>query len=230
MIGPGRYRRFQLQVAIAIAALLIAAGATLAATRASRAPSVAVACLNRHGALQLASRKGCPKGSVRIKIPLRALVGARGATGSAGAQGSPGQTGQTGQPGPVTTAAPSGSTQTGVFNVDGYETTDEFIGGSISFPLELASAPKWVEIPWGVTNPDPTDCPGTADAPAAAPGYLCLYDRISGNVALSSGLNLQVQNVDGYAGTVSRFGARLSTRAATTGEVEVLGSWAVTAP
>jgi hypothetical protein len=125
--------------------------------------------------------------------------------------------------------APSGSTQYGLFNLDGYETADDFIGTSISFPLELASAPKWVEVPFGAANPDPTDCPGTADAPAAAPGYLCLYDRISGNVLASSGLNLQVQNVDGYAGTVSRFGARLSTRAAATGEVEVEGSWAVTA-
>jgi hypothetical protein len=237
------YRRVRLQMATGIAALLLAAGAgaTLAATRAARVPSAAAACLNHHGALQLAAAKGCPKGSTRIKIPLRALVGATGATGPAGPQGSPGQTGQTGQtgqkgptgqpgaPGPVTTMAPSGSTQTGLFNLDGYETVGNFIGGSVSFPLELASAPKWVEIPWG-TNPDPTDCPGTVDAPAAAPGYLCLYDRISGNVDPSGGLNLQVQDVDGYAGTASRFGARLSTRAQATGEVEVEGSWAVTAP
>jgi hypothetical protein len=117
-----------------------------------------------------------------------------------------------------------------LFNVDGYETAGGFVGSSISFPLELASAPKWVEVPLGGPNPSPTDCPGTPDAPAAAPGYLCLYDRISGDVYSVSGANLQVQDVDGDSGTVSPFGARLSAEADQTGEVEVEGSWAVTAP
>lgn len=57
-----------------------------------------------------------------------------------------------------------------------------------------------------------------------------LYDRITGNVDATSGIDLQVQDVDGFAGTVSPFGARLSARAAATGEVVVEGSWAVTAP
>jgi hypothetical protein len=229
------HRRFQLSLVVGMAALVVVAGAgvTIAATGSARTASAAVACLNRRGALELAFRRGCRKGSTRIKIPLRALVGAPGATGSAGRQGSAGQTGQTGQPGapgPVTTLAPSGSTQYGLFNLDGYETAGDSIGGSISFPLVLASAPKWVEVPFGATNPNPTACPGTAGAPAAAPGYLCLYDRIAGNVSTISGLNLQVQDVNGNGATVSRFGARLSTTAAATGEVEAEGSWAVTAP
>ena len=105
-----------------------------------------------------------------------------------------------------------------------------FLGSSISFPLELSSAPKWVEIPFGVTNPDPAHCPGTAESPSAAPGYLCIYDRIVGNDFSSDGNRLQVSDINGDGGTVSPFGARITARATSNGEVEVEGSWAVTAP
>jgi hypothetical protein len=113
--------------------------------------------------------------------------------------------------------APSGITQRGLFDVAGDAAAGSFFGASISFPLELASGPIVVEVPWGGPNPDPTHCPGSADAPAAAGGYLCLYDRIVDNVTQPTGTNLQVQDVDGNGGTASPFGARLTARAASSG-------------
>ncbi len=210
---------------IIIAAAVLFVGGGAYAFGASKRSTIAVCVNHRSGVLYQAHR--CARHDKKLSW---STVGPEGPAGAQGAAGPQGAAGQAGAAGPVTTAAPSGVTQYGLFNVDGYETAGNFIGGNISFPLELASAPKWIEVPFSGTNPNPTACPGTADAPAAAPGYLCLYDRISGNVSPSSGLNLQVQDVDGYAGTVSRFGARLSTRASATGEVEVEGSWAVTAP
>ncbi len=216
---------------IIIAAAVVFVGGGAYALGSSKSGTIAVCVNHRSGVLYQAHR--CARHDKKLSwsaVGPQGPAGPQGAAGPQGSAGTQGAAGQAGAAGPVTTTAPSGITQYGLFNVDGYETAGNFIGGSISFPLELASAPKWVEVPFGGTNPNPTACPGTADAPAAAPGYLCLYDRISGNVLLSSGFNLQVQDVDGYAGTVSRFGARLSTRASTTGEVEVEGSWAVTAP
>jgi hypothetical protein len=133
--------------------------------------------------------------------------------------------------GPVTTTAPAGSTQRGAFVLRGYETAGQFIGSSISFPLQLAAAPIGViEVPWA-TSPKPAHCSGTPQAPTADPGYVCLYDRFSTNVSLSpNGFNLQAADVDGNGGVASTFGLRIVTRALTTGGVDVEGSWAVTAP
>jgi len=217
--------------------LVVAAGAgagiTVAAKGTSSRPTRVIACTTRAGVLELELHGHCTKGLVRISLPLTAITGV---TGPAGPQGSAGATGLTGSagpqgiPGPTTTTAPAGSTQRGLYNVDGYEVSGQFLGGSISFPLELTSEPKWVEVPFGGPNPDATHCPGTVEAPSAAPGYLCLYDEFVSNVTTPTGTNLQVQNVNGFGGTVSPFGARLVARANATGEVIVEGSWAVTAP
>ena len=135
-------------------------------------------------------------------------------------------------PGPTTTLAPSGSTQRGAFAVDGYAAaTGSFVRSSISYPLQLSAEPLEVEVPYGGTNPDPAHCGGTPQAPGAARGYLCLYDRASSNVSVGgSGSNVQVSDVDGFGATTNVWGGELITRAAATGSVSVTGSWAVTAP
>jgi len=159
---------------------------------------------------------------------LQGAKGVKGAQGIKGAQGVQGAQGTQGIPGPLTTMAPPGITQHGLFNVLGYQTAGGLIGGSISFPLELAAAPIGaVEVPYLGTNPDPAHCSGTPDAPTAAAGYLCLYDRFASNAG--SGANLQLVNVDDHAGA-SPFGVGLIAQATATGEVQVEGSWAVTAP
>lgn len=163
--------------------------------------------------------------------------GPSGAPGPQGAQGAVGPTGATGPhgvqgiAGPVTTTAPAGSTQRGTFVLRGYETAGQFIGGSISFPLQLADVPIGViEVPW-LANPKPAHCSGTPQAPTADPGYVCLYDRFSVNVSLSpNGFNMQAADVDGNGAAANTFGLRIVTRPQANGGVDVEGSWAVTAP
>lgn len=155
-------------------------------------------------------------------------VGPPGQPGQPGQPGPKGDTGAQGVPGPVTTTAPSGITQRGFFYISGYAT--EAMATSITFPLKLSASPTAVEVPWAAPNPDPTHCPGTVDAPSAAPGYLCVYDGTPTNVAQTQwGGYLQIVDADGHGGA-SPFGAALTARVASTGSIDFPGSWAVTAP
>jgi hypothetical protein len=176
-----------------------------------------------------ASKARCKRGEKRLVLN---QTGPRGLTGAPGAQGVPGTQGTQGVqgvqgiqgiqgvPGPTTTTAPSGSAHA----------AGDAIASSISYPLELSAAPTEVEVPRGGTNPDPAHCPGTAEAPTAARGYLCIYDRFSGDVLEALGSNLQVGNVDGVGGTTNEWGGRMIALASAAGTVDVEGSWAVTAP
>jgi hypothetical protein len=156
--------------------------------------------------------------------------GPQGAQGANGPQGATGPQGVQGIAGPVTTTAPAGSTQRGTFVLRGYETAGQFIGSSISFPLQLETVPIGViEVPWAA-SPKPAHCSGTPQAPTADPGWVCIYDRFSNNVSLSNGLNMQAADVDGTGGAANTFGLRIVTRPQATGGVDVEGSWAVTAP
>ena len=209
------------------------------------APVVASTCYARKGGDLRVVSVGTRAGGGRCKAGEKRLVlnqtGPRGLTGTPGApgpqgpqglqgvQGDQGVQGIQGVPGPTTTTAPSGSTQRGAFALDGYQTAGGFIGGSISYPLQLSTEPLVVEVPFGGTNPDPAHCPGTPQAPTAARGYLCIYDRFSGNVLQTTGTNLQVANVDGFGGTTNVWGGRIVARASATGTVDVEGTWAVTA-
>jgi hypothetical protein len=126
--------------------------------------------------------------------------------------------------------APPGISQHGIFNME--SSTSGYMGASISFPLELASGPSWVEVPPGGPNPDPTHCPGTVDAPSAASGYLCLYDKSIYNASPIGTPNnyVAVSNVDLDSNRASPFGARLTAYAASSSQAQVEGAWAVTAP
>jgi len=203
---------------IALLALFVAlGGTTYAATSLPR---------NSVGTKQL--KNGAVTKAKINKRTISALQGSRGLQGPQGIPGAKGPKGDQGPPGPVTTMAPSGLTQRGFFNLEDTESAGQFFASAISFPLELSSAPKPVVVPHGGPNPDPTHCPGTVDAPTAAPGYLCLYDAYSFNSATAN-TNPSVYNVDAVGGA-SPFGARIETAAQTTGVAYVEGSWAVTAP
>jgi hypothetical protein len=164
----------------------------------------------------------------RQKVNKTTITALKGIQGPPGATGPQGPKGDQGPPGPVTGMAPSGLTQRGLFNLEDTETAGQFFASDISFPLELASAPKPVVVPHGGPNPDPTHCPGTVDAPSAAPGYLCLYVAYTQN-SITANTNPSVYNVDAQGGA-SPFGARIETAAQSTGIAYVEGSWAVTAP
>ncbi len=156
--------------------------------------------------------------------------GVQGVQGVQGAQGAQGAKGVQGVPGPVTTSAPTGSTQVGAFAAEGTATGGgQYVAvTSISFPLTLAAAPTIVELSLG-TVPT-TNCPGTSEAPAAAPGYLCLYFNSEENLhAGASGYDLYPQVAGATVFGASPFGTVLSAQSAAAGEVYAAGSWAVTA-
>jgi hypothetical protein len=225
-------REFELKkiivIALTLASLSLMAGLAVADQFVGNGGSIQ-GCV-KNGLLEVVKAgKRCPRHSTPLPFN---QVGPRGRQGIQGIQG---PQGVQGIPGPATATAPSGITQRGFFIIDG-ETSGDFgddPGTSIAFPLELSASPTVVEVPNGVPNPDPTHCPGSPEAPSAAPGYLCLYDRLEANLGQAfPGQYLQVFDADIRIGHASPFGARLIVvpEIAAGHHIEIDGSWAVTAP
>jgi hypothetical protein len=143
-------------------------------------------------------------------------VGPTGATGAQGPKGDKGDKGDTGSPGPFPDALQSGKTVRGrYFFVDTAEVAGELAADGLSFVFTLASAPTPHFIPAGGTPP--AECPGTADAPEAQAGHLCVYAEVDLNTtpALTE---------------VTRFGFDARGTSAAAGLYGSRGQWAVTAP
>jgi hypothetical protein len=123
---------------------------------------------------------------------------------------------------PVTLA--SGKTETGVFY--GIETVGTgntgYIGAVISYPFPLASPPIQNYMPIGA-SPNAA-CPGTAANPKAAPGNLCAYETVNGTGSAAF--------FDGSVeSSISKFGSGIAAfMNGGTGNEDLIGSWAVTAP
>ena len=207
-------------IALTLAGLSLTAGLAVADQFVGHGGSIQ-GCV-KNGLLQVVKAgKRCPRHSTPLPFN---QVGPRGTQGIQGVQG------PQGIPGAVTTTAPSGFTQRGFFDIAG-DTDGRTLANSIAFPLELSASPTVVEVPNGVPNPDPTHCPGSPQAPSAAPGYRCLYDRYEADVGQAvPGEYLQVNDADERFGDASPFGARLTVGPQNMGEVLINGSWAVTAP
>jgi len=204
-------------IALTLASLSLTAGLAVAAPFAANGGSIQ-GCV-KNGLLEVVKTgKRCPRHSTPLPFN---QVGPRGRQGIQGVQGSQGVQGI---PGPVTTTAPSGSTQRGYINVAGSAGGFGFLATSIEFPLELSASPKVVEVPNGLPNPDPTHCPGSIDAPSAAPGYLCLWDVVEDNVQLIAGDYLVVNQL------ATPFGVGMEIQAQNPGQVNFQGFWVVTAP
>jgi len=150
--------------------------------------------------------------------------------GEEGLQGDPGPTGSPWPAGgtlPPSSAPGCPCTETGDWAV--YKGAGAISVASISFTIPLAGPLDeahvvYVPIPDGppvTNNPDPTHCAGSATAPSAASGYLCVYEGFNGN--LSSAGIAKVDNTGG----ADRSGAVLPFFG--TGESTIaIGSWAVT--
>jgi hypothetical protein len=122
---------------------------------------------------------------------LRKLRGANGPKGSTGPQGLQGKEGAEGKEGPqgpqgkegaLPTTLPAGRTLTGVFNAEGFDTSEteaSFAGADVSFAVPLATAPKIAYLHPGETS---EACTGSASEPKAALGWLCEYEAESQNV------------------------------------------------
>lgn len=202
-------------MAIAVVALVVAlAGTAFAAkkvfTKAQEKQIVKIAkkYAGKDGAQGPAGPQG-PKGD----------AGAKGDTGPAG---EPGSDGQNGEPGACSAAdpvctLPSGATLQGRWAAGGAPLNVAF--ASISFGLALEEAPEAKLVK--VAGEHETECPGTADAPDAAPGFLCVYVKTAFPNAVfvfeggeaevfADGVTFAIQEGNGLA--------------------VANGSWAVTAP
>jgi hypothetical protein len=152
--------------------------------------------------------------------------GPTGPEGPAGKRGPQGKEGRPGEPGSLPATLPSGKSLTGVF-----QATDSlpakakgFAEATITFGFPLASTPT-VQV-LQVKDPPTEHCPGTAEAPSAAAGYLCLYTVVcTGAVGTNDPLT--------EAAGAGRAGAVASTELEcekTPCIAHLRGAWAVTAP
>jgi hypothetical protein len=92
-------------------------------------------------------------------------------------------------------------------------------GGGISFGVTFSAAPTVHYIKVG--DPIPADCPGTAAAPDASPGHLCVFESNVSNMSLNRGtLNLDAGN------GATPYGAGVYGFTAAAGQGHMLGSWA----
>ena len=163
-------------------------------------------------------------------------AGSRGETGKEGTQGKegpPGQTGEKGKDGQTgfTETLPKGKSETGTWSAI-YEATAANQPGSasISFaiPLETAPTPQFIEL----GAQDPPGCEGSAQAPTAAPGNLCVYEGANANAAEWKELNLfpiRFFDPGEGPGTAGKVGTILYVASKEAGLTSANGSWAVTA-
>lgn len=94
---------------------------------------------------------------------------------------------------------------------------------SISFGRSLPFTPQARVVPSGAAV---TGCPGTALSPAAAPGFLCVYER-----SFSNRVNpIQVLNSNGSPNVADPFGAVVQIVNSSAANFGSFGTWAVTVP
>jgi hypothetical protein len=206
---------------VAYLALFFALGGTsFAAVNALPRNSVGSAQI-KNGAIQKVDLAKRTVSSLRGLRGLRGTAGPQGPAGPTGATGATGAAGATGPPGPFPDTLPAGKTIRGVYSLFGHAAgTGEWTYESITFGYRLAAAPTLNYIKAGDTPP--AGCPGTATAPEAAPGNLCVYESISNNV--TSNRNV-VTNIGPDA---SKNGASVYTTPAAAGNYYTFGTWAVT--
>ena len=123
------------------------------------------------------------------------------------------------------TTLPVGSTLRGAWELSFPAGSSGGDGEGQSFVFTLASAPTSHVIPSAGSNPDPTDCPGTATNPQAASGQFCLYESGINNL---SGLE-PCDPTEGTCVPISRFGFFIGANVTNTSLASyAAGTWAVT--
>jgi hypothetical protein len=229
-----KLRRPSAGLIVGIIALIVALSGTAVAS------SLITSAQIKNGTIQLKDL------STKARKALTGRTGARGATGAAGERGAQGLQGLQGLQGiqgpkgdPGTSifdaSIPSGKTIKGVwgglFTSAGPGTVfSPRIGFPIPAPAGLTSANVSFSPSTPATTPgeqDPT-CTGTADAPTAPAGKVCIYaDAVGANVTDLTGLAL-----DGDNSPQSRLGlaVQITTNAAAATTFQARGTWAYTAP
>jgi hypothetical protein len=125
----------------------------------------------------------------------------------------------------LTTTLPSGDTLRGTFAGRAFGKAAQDMQIPISFGLQLSAAPAPHYLVFGEASTP--ECPGTPEAPAAAPGNLCVYESTE---AINAEDMREFDPVGGANGVATSFGAGVAATAKAEGDFRVRGSWAVTAP
>ncbi|MFZ1153611.1 MAG: hypothetical protein WAN93_01765 [Solirubrobacteraceae bacterium] len=156
-------------------------------------------------------------------------TGAKGETGAAGAAGKEGKAGKEGSPWTLGGTLPSGKTETGIWAFDELREAGSHVVPVASFAIPLAAPlsgshahfinEKGLEIDLEEEEVESAECKGTAAAPAAEPGNLCIYtSTLAGATAGSTSI-----------GNVPKAGAMMVVFVPGPGGAKGSGSWAVTA-
>ena len=156
--------------------------------------------------------------------------GPKGVPGVAGAKGQDGADGADGEDFTLATRLPSGQTETGIYSAWGGGELN-YVEDSVNFRIPLSAAIPAANVHYdddGGADPH-ASCPGTALAPAADPGHLCLYESNRGNVTYESIFRPDTGE-DGAAAL--GFSIYFTAGAGESGDASAwsYGTWAVTAP
>ncbi len=123
---------------------------------------------------------------------------------------------------------PSGRTVTGAYGALGTaDGAGDFRLSTFSFGGSLAVDPSMSLISSGGA-PTPS-CPGSADDPQAAPGHLCVYERINSNTSFQCPVRVTAPGLV-CATQGDPFGAGVGISSSEAGLSYSVGTWAVTAP
>jgi hypothetical protein len=144
----------------------------------------------------------------------------------AGPQGEPGPEGPAGG---FTDSLPSGAVTRGTYTVTSVATSaGQEAETNLAFPFAIAAAPTahFVALGASVT----AACPGSALAPTAAAGNLCIYEADRGGLVASVTPFDPSQAKAPGAGKASRFGFGLRVVSDGAGGLRSSGTWAVRAP
>jgi hypothetical protein len=151
--------------------------------------------------------------------------GPKGETGTKGEQGVKGENGTNGTTG-FTETLPKGKTLKGEWSVVGTATAAaNAFATSVNFAFPLKTAPTAHFVKAGVTTAPPGCGKGTAEKPEAEEGNLCVF---AGGVINVSG-ELAIENFFTNEPGASKSGFSLLAVSAASGQVEAIGTWAVTA-
>lgn len=160
--------------------------------------------------------------------------GATGATGPTGPEGPEGLEGAEGSPWTLGGTLPSGETLTGAWTTatgpGNSPPANTLVHLPISFSIPLAAPLAITGIRVRAKDAEPTtECPGTAENPQAAPGFICVYHGTATNAeVLPTGVN-GVSKVSSEAVGVDRSGAKLLVFFSGANG-SATGTFAVTAP
>jgi hypothetical protein len=170
------------------------------------------------------------QGGVEVKSASPAAFVCNGLQGEPGEQGEQGEDGEEGSPWTAGGTLPPGSTEIGGWAFTGTEADTAGINAPISFSIGLAAAVSSAHTHFSTEEGFATPCPGTAAAPKANPGEVCVYMNSQEAVQGTSFEGIyKLSGNNGPEGKgANRAGARLRFAPPTEALASGSGSFAVT--